>query len=126
MKWNYICPQCNKWVWIEWADRSNRFKCEENGKIYDAPSPSEQHSAYVDTHEWPEEIEAEVVLIKGTKCTVPGCEKKYETLDHRVAYSKGGRTSVENLFPMCNEHNQSKGDLNYNAWLLARQMLDKS
>jgi len=55
--------------------------------------------------------------LKGNLCTVPGCKKKYETLDHRLAYNNVGKTSVENLFPMCNFHNQSKGDKDYRIWL---------
>jgi 5-methylcytosine-specific restriction endonuclease McrA len=124
MKWNYICPYCNEWRYVDWEKREGRFKCEKMNKTYVPPTPSDQEQAYVDTHEWPELMEEVVVGAKGLACTVPGCEAHYETLDHRIPFSRDGRTCVENLFPMCNEHNQSKGDKNYEVWLLARE-LDK-
>lgn len=69
-------------------------------------------------------MEQVVIETKGTTCTVPKCNKHYETLDHRLPFSKNGRTSVENLFPMCNEHNQSKGDTDYNVWAILQSMLE--
>ncbi len=71
---------------------------------------------------------------KGTKCTVPGCNEegvyiiltrdnggsyhidlytkdfKLMTVDHRIPKSKGGSNKLENLFPMCTEHNSLKSD----------------
>jgi hypothetical protein len=64
-------------------------------------------------------MENAVIKLRGTKCTVPGCGKDYETLDHREPYSDIGKTSVENLFPMCRAHNDLKGDENYFLWLLS-------
>jgi hypothetical protein len=118
MKWHYACPFCGVLRWVEWADRNKRYICnKDNSKSYVPPSPSEQPSAYVDTHNWPQEMEDAVANKKGNKCTVPDCGKSYETLDHRVAWANGGKTSVDNLYPMCNEHNQSKLDQDYQTWL---------
>jgi len=120
MKWNYKCPKCNQWRSVEWSERNGSFNCHVNQATYTPPSPSQQHDAYVDEHDWPDEIEKVVVSVKGKNCTVPGCSKSYETLDHRIPWSKGGHTSVSNLFPMCNKHNQSKGDSNYSEWLATK------
>ena len=117
MNWNYKCPKCNEWREIEWSKKDDSYKCHKTKQMYDPPTPSEQPNAYVDTHEWPKEMGTVVINIKGKKCTVPGCKKDYETLDHRIAFAKGGKTSVSNLFPMCEEHNLSKGDKDYLTWL---------
>jgi hypothetical protein len=117
MNWNYRCPLCSAWGIIDWADRAKSFTCHQCRGVHTPPTPADQHDAYVDTHEWPQEMEDEVVRTKGRHCTVPACTKRYETLDHRVAWSKGGPTSVDNLYPMCEAHNQSKGDQDYDDWL---------
>lgn len=80
--------------------------------------PSQQYDAYVDTHEWPKEMEAVVVALRRRICTAPGCAKAYETLDHRIPWSKGGPTSVANLFPMCTQHNLEKGNTDYAKWVM--------
>ena len=120
MQWNYICPNCQKWHRVDWINRSNTFVCPNTQKNHIPPTPSQQVSAYVDTHEWPVEMENVVISLKGTNCTVPGCKKTYQTLDHRIPYAKGGKTSTENLFPMCDDHNQSKSDTDYSTWLLTK------
>jgi len=120
MKWNYRCPLCGNWRSVDWTERDNRQTCDVIHGTYVAPSPAVQRDAYVDTHEWPWELEQAVVSLKGRFCIVPGCLKPYETLDHRVAWSKGGRTSVVNLYPMCNKHNESKGDSDYWSWLATK------
>lgn len=96
-----------------------------NKKSYYSPSPAEQFHAYVDTHNWPVEMEETVIRLKGDKCTVINYRKDYETLDHRIAYSKGGKTSVENLFPICNDCNNSKGDEYYQSWQLDKIYKEK-
>ncbi len=120
MKWHYRCPKCNNQKNVEWAKRTDKYKCNKTNSTYVPPTPSDQKDAYVDTHEWPTEMETVVVLLKGKNCTVPGCGKSYETLDHRVPYSKGGHTSADNLFPMCKDHNESKGDSDYALWLRSK------
>jgi hypothetical protein len=117
MEWNYRCPLCNKWCKINWSNRFDSIYCAETNTYYMPPSPVEQHDAYVDTHDWPDEMELAVISLKGYNCIVHGCIMVYETLDHRIPFSKEGKTSVSNLFPMCNEHNDSKGDSDYFAWL---------
>lgn len=117
MNWHYRCPKCSAWGYVKWEEREKSYTCHGCKHSHYPPSPSVQHDAYVDTHEWPLEMEQNVYSIKGTKCTVPGCSKRAGTLDHRIAWSKGGNTSVDNLFPMCEEHNNSKGDSDYQPWL---------
>jgi hypothetical protein len=118
MKWNYQCPFCGVWGNVDWERSDATFTCHSCQRNHAPPGPLEQRSAYVDSHEWPQEIEEAVTLVKGVNCTVPGCSTHYQTLDHRVAWSKGGRTSVDNLFPMCDSHNRSKGDSDYETWLM--------
>lgn len=117
MKWTYRCSHCGVNCIVDWENREKRFICHKCKKTHSPPSPAQQPSAFVDTHNWPQEMEDAVINAKGHNCTVPGCKKKNETLDHRLAWSKGGKTSVENLWPMCIEHNQSKGDEDYQTWL---------
>lgn len=125
MKWHYRCPICKHWRSIDWTRISSKFKChKDESKKYYPPRPKDQHDAYVDDHNWPEEMEKTVIALKGNKCTVPDCKKKFETLDHHVAWSKGGKTSVANLFPICNKHNQSKGDKDYEEWLFEEEFND--
>lgn len=118
MKWHYVCPKCGERRTVEWDDRDSSRICHKTKQSYTPPTPAEQFDGYVDTHEWPVEMEDVVVRVKGKSCTVPGCQQRYQTLDHRVPWSKAGKTSVNNLFPMCNEHNQSKSDSTYETWLL--------
>ena len=117
MKWNYKCPNCHSWGSVEWKDIDNTFECHYCRNPHKPPRPANQFEAYVNTHDWPNEMETVVITIKGKKCTVPGCKNNSETLDHRLAFSNGGKTSVSNLYPMCKEHNQSKGDKDYGTWL---------
>jgi 5-methylcytosine-specific restriction endonuclease McrA len=118
MIWNYKCPICGQWRNCDWNERNNIKNCHIYKKDYNVPTPAQQNDAYVDTHNWPVEMEDVVIASKGSKCSAPDCVKDYETLDHRIPYSNGGRTSVDNLFPMCNECNQSKGDKNFLQWIL--------
>ena len=117
MKYHFKRPCCNTSTFKEWGNCGKRFNCSQCGNVYKVPSPKEQPTAYVDTHEWPDLMEEQVYAAKGRVCTVPECSKRAETLDHRIAYSKGGKTSFENLWPMCEKHNQSKGDKDYQTWL---------
>lgn len=118
MKWIYRCPHCGNWRSAEWANRAAKFLCGGDvSKPYTPPTPADQHDAYVDERKWPPEMESVVTTLKGKKCTVPVCNHDYETLDHRVAWANKGRTSVDNLWPMCIEHNSSKQDTEYRTWL---------
>lgn len=118
MNWNYRCPNCGEWRQIDWEKRKEQHKCHKDDTfIYLPPTPAQQNDAFVDTHYWPDDIENVVVKTKGSTCTAPNCNKDYETLDHRIPYSQNGKTSVENLYPMCESCNRSKGDGNYFLWV---------
>ena len=65
----------------------------------------------------PQTLRDFVFACKGTQCTVPGCIRFADTLDHRVPVSNGGPTSYENLYPMCFMHNTMKGALYYGEFL---------
>lgn len=118
MKWHFRCPKCGDWRNVEWAERGTAVKCHRGLGPYVPPTPTEQPSAYVDEHDAPLEMEDVVRADKGEGCTVPECDEYGDTLDHRVAWENGGRTSVENLFPMCTSHNSSKGTKDYDAWVV--------
>jgi len=118
MIWHYRCPMCGKWRPVPWDDRNVRRVCHNSGEPYVPPGPAEQYDGYVDTHQWPVEMDRVVIALRGQWCTVPGCNRRAQTLDHRIAWSRGGHTSVENLYPMCEEHNQEKSDTPYLTWLL--------
>jgi hypothetical protein len=118
VKYHYKCPNCGIWRSVNWENRKEQRICRDCHKTYTPPTPKEQPDAYVDQHDWPKEMGDLVYKDKGKKCTVPGCSKIADTLDHRKPwehYKKG--TSYENLFPMCGEHNSSKGDKDYEKWL---------
>jgi hypothetical protein len=118
MLWNFECPLCGKWCNVDWEGRDGTYTCRHCDKGRVPPGPADQTDAWVDTRTWPVEMESVVVSMKGNLCTAPDCTERYETLDHRLPVAKGGRTSVRNLFPMCNAHNQSKGDSDYDDWAL--------
>lgn len=119
MKWFFPCTACNEWHSFDWKDHGVESVCPTTKHIIIIPTPAIQLDGYVDTQEWPSEMEKVVVNLKGLMCTIPWCIKGYQTLDHRVPFSAGGRTSVDNLYPMCNEHNQSKGDADYHEWIVS-------
>jgi len=121
--WYYPCPICSTWRLVDWTERSELRVCHIHNYEYVPPTPGESYVSFVDTQNWPVEMEQVVHALKGRICTVPGCSRRAETLDHRLAYIKNGRTSVANLFPMCNAHNQSKGDTDYDIWLLHQAIL---
>jgi len=98
MKWHYICPECGKPTVVDWDKHGKTVICSKTKKRYQCPTPATDHQAYVDTPEWPQEMEDEVYRRKGRRCTVDGCRRRGDTLDHRVPFSKGGKTSVDNLF----------------------------
>ncbi len=120
MKWSFSCPICSELHTVNWENHGSLTTCPNTDNNYIIPTPSQQHEAYVDTHNWPLNMENVVLILKGSVCTVPGCKHPYETLDHRVPFSKGGKTSVSNLFPMCNKHNLSKGDEDYYLWQITQ------
>jgi len=118
----FCCPLCGVGLKQEWGHCGSFAECPTCIRSFIVPSPKEQPKAYVDTHEWPVLMEEQVYAEKGEMCTVPGCGKRAETLDHRVPYSKGGKTSFENLWPMCEHHNLSKGDEDYADWLVMERV----
>ena len=65
MKWNYKCSNCYIWSSIEWNDIDNTFECHSCKKSHKPPRPENQFDAFVDTHEWPSEMETTVINIKG-------------------------------------------------------------
>jgi len=123
MRYHFKCPACGSERQREWEKRDKKLKCPSCDQMSAAPKPDQQPEAWVDQHDPPEEMRDAAMKINGFpdgRCTVPGCTEKADCLDHRVAYrdGEGGRTCVDNLFPMCTSHNSSKGDQDYENWLL--------
>lgn len=127
MRYHYRCPVCGKGRVREWAERGDLIMCNGCRKHTNAPAPDVQPDAWVDEHDPPREMAAAARRANGAlggRCTVPGCTEAADALDHRVPYDADaaseespGRTCVRNLFPMCTEHNSSKGEENYAKWL---------
>ncbi len=117
MIWHYKCPQCGESLTVDWRWLKLEVTCPQCHKVHYPPTPSEDHYAYIEGDKWPKELEDVVASLRGTTCAVPGCYEHYSTLVHRISVSKGGRTSVDNLLPMCSRHAQLKGEQNYEEWL---------
>jgi hypothetical protein len=131
VKYNYECPGCGKGRRREWADREKSMIC--SNKLCKAetrtPAPADDWDAWVDQHDPPDEMAEAAYQINDDRdglCTVPDCEREPHCLDHRIPYDdsvppemNSGKTRVANLYPMCTEHNVSKGRRNYWTWLLS-------
>lgn len=117
MEWHYECPECRQATVVDWDKHGHTISCTNTKRRYRCPTPATDHQAYVDTHEWPQEMEDAVYREKGRRCVIKGCGRAADTLDHTIPYSRGGKTSVENLFPMCQHHNSSKGDRTPLEWV---------
>lgn len=118
MRWHYRCPLCSSWMSVDWEKKDKPFDCPVCHRMHYPPSPLDQRDAYVNDRTPPAEMVEDVYRLKGRACCVPRCLKDGDTLDHRIPweYYKRG-TCVDNLFPMCSEHNSSKGDKDYFDWL---------
>lgn len=58
-------------------------------------------------------------LINSNKCYVPKCAIPFPTnyvLDHLIPLSKGGPDTIANSFPLCPNHNSSKGAKDLLQW----------
>jgi hypothetical protein len=117
MIWHYNCPECSQPTEVKWEWLEKEVICTSCGATHYPPTPHEDHYAYVDTNEWPSEIEEAVTALRGTVCAVPGCYHERETFVHRRPATLGGRTSVDNLLPMCKRHAESKTERDYDEWL---------
>lgn len=124
MLWNYDCPECHKPTSVDWKLREAEATCRRCARVHYPPTPNEDHYAFVDDLKWPPEIEAAVLSIRGAICAVSGCYGEHTTLVFRQPPSAGGRTSVDNLVPVCARHAASKGDRPWDEWIVeARQEL---
>ena len=118
MRWYFKCGHCGSPTSTEWTTRTHLKLCRECKRRFRPPTPASDRDAFVDGRDPPDEMRAIVLRLKGRQCTTPGCKRSWDALDHRIPFSKGGRTSVNNLWPMCNQHNESKGDADYLSWLV--------
>ena len=117
MIWHYHCPQCGRAREVAWDDIQMEVTCPDCGTAHFAPTPGQDHSAYIGGESWPQELADEVVALRGSACVVPGCYREHTTLVPRVPFTKGGRSSVENLVPACAQHASTRGDGDYDEWL---------
>jgi hypothetical protein len=124
MLWNYNCPDCHRPTSADWRVREGEVVCRHCARTHYPPTPHEDRYAYVDGEQWPKEMEEAVVALRGAICSVPGCYRERTTLVHRQPLTADGRTSVDNLIPMCDRHAASKGNKNYDEWLAAVRQED--
>jgi hypothetical protein len=117
MIWHYHCPQCRAALEVSWDDINRELSCSACKAVHYAPTPGEDHTAYVDGERWPSEMEEAVVAVHGGVCAVPGCYREHTTLVQRRPFAKGGRLSVENLAPACALHASERGREEYDDWL---------
>jgi hypothetical protein len=117
MIWNYHCPQCGRAREVSWDNIRQEGVCPDCKAAHYAPTPGEDHTAYIGGERWPQEMEDEVVTLRGSACVVPGCYREHTTLVPRLPLMKGGRLSVENLAPACAEHASARGEVDYDEWL---------
>lgn len=117
MIWNYHCPQCGRAREVSWDDIELEVTCPDCNAVHYAPTPGQDHTAYIGGERWPQEMEDEVVALRGSSCVVPGCYREHTTLVPRRPLTKGGRLSVENLAPACAQHASARGEEDYNEWL---------
>lgn len=117
MIWHYDCPECGQPVEIDWEWLKEEIICPSCNTQHYPPTPSEDHFAYVGTDTWPKEMETAVIALRGTTCAAPGCFQNYSALVHRRPVSAGGRTSVDNLIPLCAAHAEAKGTRDYDEWV---------
>jgi len=117
MIWHYRCPACGQQLEVDWDWHRDEVHCPACRHDHYPPMPSEDHLAYFGGEKWPQELTDAVTGLRGTTCFVPGCYHTFDTLAHRRPVSKGGRTSVDNLVPMCLRHARFKGEEEYDAWV---------
>jgi hypothetical protein len=117
MIWHYHCPQCGRAREVSWDDISHEVVCPDCSSAHYAPTPGEDHAAYVGGEDWPQQMTDEVVALRGSTCAVPGCYREHTTLVPRLPFTKGGRVSVENLAPACAQHASTRGEGDYDEWL---------
>jgi len=117
MTWHYRCPKCWQPIEVAWESIEQETTCPLCGTAHHAPTPGQDHTAYVDGETWPPELEAEVIALCGGGCIVPGCDREHTALVPRLPLSKGGRLSVENLLPACAQHAAARGEEDYFDWL---------
>lgn len=117
MIWHYRCPQCRRARQIPWDDIRHEVVCPDCKTAHYAPTPGQDHTAYVDGKTWPQEMEDEVIAVRGSACIAPGCYRENMTLVVRTPLAQGGRISVENLMPACTEHAAVRSNDDFSDWL---------
>jgi hypothetical protein len=115
--WHYNCPECQGPLQVEWDEVKTERVCGHCRKHHFAPTPAEDHMAYVGSDRWPRDMADAVLALRGEACVVPGCFHEHTTFVHRKPESRGGHTSVDNLLPMCARHAREKGQHDYDTWL---------
>jgi hypothetical protein len=117
LKYHYPCPHCQTARHCEWEERLARKQCRHCRKPYLPPTPAEEPDAYVDQQEPPPEMADAVRARKGPACAASDCHNPAAGLDHGVPYSQGGRTSVNNLLPLCPACHAARRDERQQTWL---------
>jgi 5-methylcytosine-specific restriction endonuclease McrA len=64
----------------------------------------------------PDQVAARFAMWGG-RCSVPGCGRPGDTIDHAIPLARGGSHWPANLRPMCRAHNCAKSDLTISEFL---------
>ena len=71
-----------------------------------------KHFKSVDTHSIPQNMREFIIAYFNGRCNYEGCSKDANHVDHKEAYSKVGKTEINNLQLLCASCNLSKGAKN--------------
>lgn len=62
------------------------------------------------------EVRQAVIARDGFTCRYCGCDVDVPHLDHVIPFSRGGKTTIENLVVSCRSCNASKKDRDLSGW----------
>jgi len=117
MTWHYHCPSCGQDLAVDWAWHKDEVTCPSCKDAHYPPTPYEDRYAWFAGDAWPQEMTDAVTRLRGMTCGVPGCFQAFSVIVHRKPPGKGGKTSADNLAPLCAEHARAKADQDYDEWL---------
>jgi 5-methylcytosine-specific restriction endonuclease McrA len=96
-----VCPACGCTL-----PSPGRGKCRPCQREYERKRGTRRRGGYNDA--WLRLVR--LAIAQQPYCSVPGCTDPDLTGDHRVALSRGGTSTLENIHVLCRRHNSAKRD----------------